>query len=218
MLVLVFVVACGIGARVGRRMGLLALATIPIVASILLVNTFLFPGATDVLFRVGPFAATGAGLTAALEATLRVVSFALSVALFSLTTRTVDLLADLEERGVSRRLTFVIGSAIATIPRMAERAAEITESQRARGLDTEGSPLRRLRGIVPLAGPMVAGALSEVEERTMALEARAFSAPTRRAVLRSIPDSAAQRAIRWSALLVSVALAGATVGGLIHLP
>jgi energy-coupling factor transport system permease protein len=214
----VVVAATGIAAGVGRRMALFALATFPLVASILLVNTFLFPGATDVLLQVGPFAATGTGLTAALQATLRVVAFAVSVALFSLTTPTDDLLDDLERRGLGRRLVFVIGSAVATIPRMGERASEITDSQRARGLDTEGSPARRVRGIVPLAGPMIAGALSEVEERTMALEARAFSAPTRRVVIRVLPDSTSELALRLGALGGSILVAGASLVGIVHLP
>ncbi len=215
---LVVVVICGVVARAGRRMALFALATIPLVASILLVNTFLFPGATDVLFRAGPFTATGTGLTAALQATLRVVAFALSVTLFSLTTATNDLLTELERRGVGKRLVFVIGAAIATIPRMARQAAEITESQRSRGLDTQGSVVRRVRGIVPLAGPMIAGALAEVEERTMALEARAFSSPTRRTLLRSLPDSAWQRGLRWATLLGAIALAAVSLAGVLRLP
>jgi energy-coupling factor transport system permease protein len=210
--------ACALAARVTRRLAVLALATIPIVASILLVNTFLFPGATDRLFSLGPFTATGTGLAAALQATLRVVAFALSVGLFSLTTRTDELLADLERRGLGRRVTFVLGSAIATIPRMAERAGEITESQRARGLDTEGSILRRLRGVLPLAGPMIAGALTEVEERTMALEARAFSAQVARPVLRAFPDSGSERIGRWLAFLGSIALGAASISGLLRLP
>ena len=215
---LVVEVACGLAAGIGRRMAVLALATVPIVASILLINTFLFPGATDTLFQVGPFTATGTGLAAAGQATLRVVAFAMSVALFSLTTRTDDLMADLEHRGVGRRVTFIIGSAIATIPRMAERASEITESQRARGLDTEGSPIRRVRGLVPLAGPLIAGALGEVEERTLALEARAFTAPTSRASLRTLPDTTAERLLRWAAVLGSIALGVASLSGLIRLP
>lgn len=218
VVMIVLEVACGLAAGIGRRMAVLALATVPIVASILLVNTFLFPGATDTIFRLGPFTATGTGLAAAGQATLRVVAFAMSVAIFSLTTRTDDLMADLEHRGIGRRITFIIGSAIATIPRMAERASEITESQRARGLDTEGSPLRRVRGILPLAGPLIAGALGEVEERTMALEARAFTAPTTRATLRTLPDTAAQRGLRWAAVLGSMALGAASLSGLVRLP
>jgi energy-coupling factor transport system permease protein len=194
------------------------LATIPLIASILLVNIFFFPGAHDVIARIGPFAATGSGLTAALQAGLRVVAFALSVAVFSLTTTTDDLLTDLERRGLGRRGVFVIGSAIRTIPRMAERAGEIIESQRARALDTEGSPLRRIRGVLPLAGPMILGALTDVEERTMALEARAFSAPGRRTMLRPLPDSPAQRLVRWVVGLGSIALVGATIAGWLDLP
>jgi energy-coupling factor transport system permease protein len=194
------------------------LATIPLVASILLVNTFLFPGATDTIVRIGPLAPTWTGLTAALQATLRVVAFALSVAVFSLTTPTDDLLSDLERRGLGRRGVFVIGAAISTVPRMIERAAEIVDAQRARGLDTQGGPIRRARGVVPLAGPMIASALSEVEERTMALEARAFSAPGRRSVLRTLPDSGAQRALRWGLAVLAVAVVVGSVTGRIGLP
>ena len=195
--VLVLTAAIALAAGVTRSLRRFLLATIPIVVSILLVNSFLYPGATDVLFRVGPFTSTGTGVTVALQATLRVLAFALSVAVFSLTTATDDFLADLEHRGAGRRITFVVGSAIGMIPAMASRAAEIVDAQRARGLDTEGSIRRRIRGIVPLAGPMVFGALSEVEERTVALEARAFSAPARRTVMRTLPDDGRQRAVRW---------------------
>jgi energy-coupling factor transport system permease protein len=205
-------------ARIGRAMVPFALATLPLVVSILLVNTFFFPGATDTLVTIGPFQATGSGLGAALQASLRVVAFALSVAVFSLTTPTDDLLSDLERRGLGRRAVFTIGAAIGTIPRMAERASEITDSQRARGLDTQGSPWRRVRGIVPLAGPMISSSLSEIEERSMALEARAFSAPVRRTVMRVLPDSPTQRIARWAMLAGTVALVGASLAGLVRLP
>jgi energy-coupling factor transport system permease protein len=216
--VLTLVIAIALAAGVGRRMRPFVLATIPLIASILLINTFLYPGAHDVIGQIGPLEPTWTGLTAALQASLRVVAFAMSVAVFSLTTPTDDLLVDLEHRGLGRRGVFVIGSAIRTIPRMAERASEIVDSQRARGMDTEGSPIRRARGVVPLAGPMVLGALTDVEERTMALEARAFSAPGRRTTLRPIPDSVGERLVRWVATLGAIALVVVDVLGLSPLP
>lgn len=216
--VLALTAAIAMMAGVSGSLRRFVLATIPIVASILLVNSFLYPGATDVLFRVGPFAATGTGVTVALQATLRVVAFALSVAVFSLTTATDDFLADLEGRGTGRRLTFVIGSAIRTIPAMGSRAVEIVEAQRARGLDTEGSIRRRLRGIVPLAGPMVFGSLGEVEERTIALETRGFSAPVRRTVMRVLPDSSTQRVVRWVVGLGSLVAVAVSIAGRFPLP
>ena len=218
LVVLAMVVVTAAVARIGRSMVPFTLAVIPLVASILLINTFLFPGATDVIVRIGPLSPTWSGLEAALQATLRVAAFALSVAVFALTTPTDDLLADLERRGLGRRGIFVIGAAIGMIPRMAERAAEITDSQRARGLDTEGSPRRRVRGVVPLAGPLIISALSEVEERTMALEARAFSAPGRRTTLRVLPDSSNQRIVRWGAGLGAIAAVVASLAGWLSLP
>lgn len=218
ILALVVVGATVARARLGRAFLPFVLATLPLLVSIVLINTFLYPGATDTLFVVGPLRATGSGLTVAGQASLRILAFALSVAVFALTTPTDDLLADLERRGLGRRASFVVGAAIQTIPRLAARAGEVADSQRARGLDTQGSPWRRIRGIVPLAGPMISGALSEVEERTMALEARAFSAPARRATLRPMPDDQAQRVGRWLFGLATVVLIVATITGRLALP
>jgi energy-coupling factor transport system permease protein len=205
-------------ARVGRRVLPFVVATAPLVASILLVNTFLYPGATDPIVRAGPLAPTWTGLTEAVQATLRVVAFALSVAVLALTTETDDLLADLERRGLGRRGVFVIGAAVRMVPRVAERAREITEAQRARGLDTEGRAWNRARGIVPLVGPVISSSLAEVEERTLALEARAFSAPGRRTPLHALPDSSSQRAIRWAVATGTVTAVALTLTGLVHLP
>ena len=68
------------------------------------------------------------------------------------------------------------------------RAGQITAAQRARGLDTEGI-WRRVRGIVPIVGPVILASIAEVEERTMALEARGFTRPGRRTLLWAPPDS-----------------------------
>ena len=80
---------------------------------------------------------------------------------------------------------------------MAERARTIQSAQRARGLDTEGSAGARLRGVLPLAGPAVLGALHDVETRSLALEARAFDRPGRRHLLWAPADTAPQRLARW---------------------
>jgi len=218
ILVLLVVTATAASAGIGRRMVPFALATIPLVASIILINTFLFPGATDTIVSIGPLAPTWTGLTAAAQATLRVLAFALSVAVFSLTTPTDDLLTDLERRGVGRRAVFVIGAAIGMVPRLVERAGEIVDSQRARGLDTEGARWRRVRGVVPLAAPMISSALTEVEERTLALEARAFSAPPRRTTMRPLPDDSQQRALRWGLLVFVVVAVAASVSGALGIP
>ena len=215
LLVLAVVLVTGLSARVGRAFLPFVLATIPLIASILLVNTFLFPGATDVIVRLGPLAPTWTGLAFATQATLRVVAFAMSVALLGLTTRPDHLIGELELRGMGRRAGFVLSATLRTIPRIGARAGEITEAQRSRGLDTEGGIWPRVRGLVPLAAPLVFSALSEVEEQTMALEARGFSAPGRRTVLRPFPDSRRQRLLRRVLLIGGAVVVVVSISGLL---
>ena len=213
LLVLALVVLLAWLARVRRGFVPYLLATLPFVISVLLINTFLYPDATDVMFTIGPVSATASGFTDAVQTALRVVAFALSVALFALTTPTNLLVADLERRGLGRRPAFVLGAAVGLVPRLLRQAREIAEAQRARGLDTESTIWRRARGVVPLAGPLVVGALSDVEDRSMALEARAFSAPGRRTVLRTQPEGAFQRAARWGLVVATAAVVVASVAG-----
>lgn len=206
IVVLLISLALIVWAGVFRRYLPYLAATGLLLISILLINTFLYPGATDTLFVIGPFTATGTGLIAASQAALRVLAFATSVALFALTTRTDELVDDLERRGLGRRAAFILTTAIGTVPRLAERAREIVEAQRSRGLNTEGGYVARARGVLPVAGPLVLSALTEVEHRAMALEARAFAAPGKRTVLRAYPDSLAQRFLRWGLVLLTIVL------------
>ena len=104
-------------------------------------------------------------------------------------------------------MAFVAHASVQTVPAMLERASNIVAAQRARGLDTEGSLVRRIRGLLPVVAPVVLGSIVEVEERTLALEARGFTRPGRRALLWFPADSARQRAARW--LLVSAVPAAA---------
>jgi energy-coupling factor transport system permease protein len=194
-------------AGVARRLlRLTLLLSLPIAISSVLINVFFFPGGQDVILRLGPITATREGLAFAIEVLVRILAISGAIVLFYLTTRPSDLVVDLERRGVSSRIGFVISSTVQVLPGMVERATTITAAQRARGLDTEGSLLRRARGVLPLVAPVVMGALGEVEERTLALEARGFTRPGRRTLLWSPTDRAVERLLRWL-LVLSVPLA-----------
>jgi hypothetical protein len=52
----------------------------------------------------------------------------------------------------------------------------------------------------------------------MALEARAFTAPGRRTILRALPDSGWQRAARWLLLVGSIAAVVVSLAGVVKLP
>ncbi|MDP8904660.1 MAG: energy-coupling factor transporter transmembrane protein EcfT [Chloroflexota bacterium] len=214
MLIGAAVLAPAISARVlPRLLRFMLLFSLPIAISALVVNLFFFPGGQEVLFRLGPVTATAEGLRFAIEILFRIAAISGAITLFYVTTRPSEFVLDLERRGVSPRLAFVANASVQTVPAMAERAAAIVAAQRARGLDTEAGFFGRLRGIVPVAAPVILGSISEVEERSMALEARAFTRPGRRSLLWHPPDSARQRLVRWAVVgafvvLVVVRLAG----------
>jgi energy-coupling factor transport system permease protein len=65
---------------------------------------------------------------------------------------------------------------------------------------------------------MISSALGEVEERTMALEARAFTAPARRTMIRRLPDTTGQRIFRWGLGIAVVVAVAATFSGWLAVP
>jgi energy-coupling factor transport system permease protein len=197
----------------GRLLRTALLLTLPIAVSVLLVNLLFYPAGREILFQVGPIRATAEGLDFALETLARIGAISGAITLFYLTTPPSELVLDLERRGVSPRVAFVALASVQTVPALVERAATITAAQRARGLDTEGSIWRRLRGVLPLAGPVLLGSITEVEERTMALEARGFTRPGRRTLLWWPTDSGRQRLARWLLVLAIPALVVARMVG-----
>jgi len=145
----------------------------------------------------------------------RMFAAAMALVLFGLTTDPRALVADLEHRGLSPRIAFAAAATLQTIPLLVERARVIRDAQRARGLDTEGSLRTRAAAVLPLAGPLVLSALTDVEERSLALEVRGFGRPGRRQLLWAIPDSGVQRALRWGCVAALVAFLVARVTGVL---
>jgi energy-coupling factor transport system permease protein len=215
VLVLPGAVASGIPGRLVRWSIAISL---PISISVALVSIFTRAG-TTVLFQIGPFDATLEGVDFAAQILLRLFVMSMALALFGLTTEPRAFVVDLERRGLSPRLAFAAAATLETIPLMIERAQAIQAAQRARGLDTEGSIPARLRGIVPLVLPVILSSLTEVEERSLALEVRSFGRPGRRDLLWTLPDSGRQRLVRWALVVGLVAVvAGRLLGVLPGLP
>ena len=190
----------------GRLTRLTLLVALPLALSAALVNVLFTPGGADVVAELGTHQGDGRGLRVAAEVVVRVVVMGAAVSLFYLTTRPAELVASLQAHGLSARAAFVVHDAVAIIPRLAERSAEVAAAQRARGLDSEGGLGRRLRGLLAVAAPTVSGAIAEAETRALALESRGFSRPGRRTLLWVPADSAAQRLARWGLLASLVVL------------
>ena len=139
----------------GRLVRASVLLTLPIAISVVLVSVFTRAG-TTVLFTIGPF-----------DATVEGVDFAAAGPRPPLRDLDVDRAVHPDHRPAGLRprprAARRVRRGSRSSPwrpsrpcrRLVERAAVIGESQRARGLDTEGSLLARIRGFLPLIGPVI---------------------------------------------------------------
>lgn len=181
---------------------------LPFAISVFLIQGFLWPGGTPVI-GLGLLSLKREGLAFATASTGRILMVVSSFLWFALTTRPDALMIALAQRGFPSSLAYVIVATIQIVPRFQARAATILDAQRARGLETGGSLFRRLRAILPLVVPLILSSLVDVEERALAVEARAFSRPGRKTSLVEIGEAGWEPALRWAALLAAAAaLAG----------
>jgi energy-coupling factor transport system permease protein len=139
---------------------------------------------------------------------LRVFLILESVILLLLTTRPDLLMGDLERRGLPPRLAYVLLASLNLVPTMLRRAGEILEAQTSRGMPLGQGLSGRARALLPMSGPLLLGAVSEVEERALALEARGFGAENRRTWWSDPPRTAWDPALQLLLVLIILMLGG----------
>jgi energy-coupling factor transport system permease protein len=207
LLVLILAYLAGVARSLLRTVLVLLL---PVTLSLFLIQGILFPPPDATPLPVGPITLTREGPLFAFVISMRLLVLSTTVLLLLRTTHPADLVFALTERGFPRNIGYVLLVSLQIVPDMSARATAILEAQRSRGLETQGG-LRRVRAIIPLVGPLVVGALVDVEERALALESHAFFAPGSKTSLRQLVDTAGQRVARWAMLLAIVALVAGRV-------
>lgn len=74
----------------------------------------------------------------------------------------------------------------------------------------------RARALVPLMGPLILGAFTDVGERAAAMETRGFGATRHPTSLTAVPDSGVQRCLRAAMVLCAVAAVTVNVWGVVR--
>jgi len=187
-----------------------ALLIWPFALSLFLIQGF-FAHGEHVLLQLGPLSLKEEGLWLAAHFTVRLLVWLGAATLMMIVTRPDKLMLALIERGMPRQIAYIILTALQIIPRFQDKAQGILDAQRSRGLETEGSLIHRLRMLVPLVAPLILGSILELDERAIALEARAFSRHGPRTSLTELADSKSQSVLRWVCLLVMLALIAAWI-------
>lgn len=135
-----------------------------------------FSGGEHVLYELWGIRVTTESILTGLNSASLVLAFSGAFILFVKITPVKDLMYALEKKGMSHVASFIVLSSFQSIADLSENAKVIMESQKARGIETDGNLVHRMKAYIPVIGPLVLNAITGTEEKTIAMDARAFSA------------------------------------------
>jgi energy-coupling factor transport system permease protein len=204
VLLLVVLPAAATSGRAGRIAVVFGVLVGPMLLFLLLLHGLFYPEGDTVLLDLGIAAVTAEGMQFALSMGTRIAAFAGLLLTAALSMDVSELLSTLTHRGWNRKLVFVLGSALGLAPLVSERATQITKAQQARGLVVTRNPLSKLRALVMVGRPLIAGLLIDAAERSRTLESRGFAGSARRTSYCADTDTTAQRKARWVMLAAVV--------------
>jgi energy-coupling factor transport system permease protein len=184
------------GRIVGRLLRSLLRIVLPLTISLLIVRGLFWPSGTP-LVALGPLSLKEEGLQFTAIIVARILVVASSFLLLSLSTRPDALMITLAQRGLSGTIAYIMLTSLQIIPHFQAKAQAILAAQQSRGLEISGNLLKRIRALVPLVIPLILGSIVDIEERAMALEARAFSLPGPKTSMLILPDPPAEKVARW---------------------
>ncbi len=150
----------------------------------------------------GPFAISVKSIADAGNFALIVMAMCGVLTLFFALAPISHLMLALERVGVSRKASYVVLASFQAIIDLGANTRTVMDAQKARGIETEGSLLRRAGAFFPVLTPVFLSAMSQTEERALALDARAFNAPTTQTRLVFLP---ATRRADWVVLILAIA-------------
>ncbi len=202
MLLSLFILLSG---KVLKRAVPLIAFSFTILVTIFLIHGLFNQANENVLFSIGPISFYREGLYYALKISFNILNMLLSFAILVLTTKPSDLVDEMEKKGFSPRFCYIINSVFQIIPQMMGMMNTITDAQRSRGMETEGSLRVRAKAFIPLVSPVVTGSLINTRERAIALEVRAFGKKGKKTYLSDRPVHKGDKAMNLvlSAMLLA---------------
>ncbi|MFF4188998.1 energy-coupling factor transporter transmembrane component T family protein [Streptomyces sp. NPDC001691] len=209
-------VPVSIAAGVLRRFSLMLMALwIPVAVAVFLIQGFFFPEAHHVIADFGPLQLKAEGVEFAVQTALHIAVMMGGFFLLLLTTHPGSLMSTMSERGISPSIVYIVAAALQIVPTLNRRATSILHAQQARGQRIKGL-YGRVRALVPLIGPLVLGAFTDVSERAAAMETRGFGATGRPTSLVAMADSTAQRLSRAVMMLCAAGAVTVNVWGVVR--
>jgi cobalt transport protein len=146
----------------------------------------LFIPAGEVWLKFGFISVYKEGVMKAIGLTSKLTAIVSALTMLTLITPVKDFTLALEKKGLNPKAAFILMLTLQTIPEMKKQADVIMDSQKARGIETEGNVFVRAKALIPIFIPLVLSSIANTEERAITLEARGFSVGEKRTILYDI--------------------------------
>jgi energy-coupling factor transport system permease protein len=185
-----------------------ALRTIlPVSIMIIILWPLFYRTGTPVLFSWGPLIITLPSVLAGISSALRINVMAFCAFALLYTTPQGSLVRGLVKLGLPYEYGLSLAIALRYIPTFGGIILMIMDAQKARGLELDkGSFLRKMLKYVYVMAPVVITALRMADQLSLAIESRAFGAPTKRTYVTDLKMRAAD-----AITIVGVAIAFGTL-------
>ena len=149
----------------------------------------LFIPAGEVWLKFGFISVYKEGVMKAISLTSKLTAIVSALTMLTLITPVKDFTLALEKKGLNPKAAFILMLTLQTIPEMKKQADVIMDSQKARGIETEGNVFIRAKALIPIFIPLVLSSIANTEERAITLEARGFSVGEKRTILYDIEET-----------------------------
>lgn len=149
----------------------------------------LFIPAGEVWLKFGFISVYKEGVMKAIGLTSKLTAIVSALTMLTLITPVKDFTLALEKKGLNPKAAFILMLTLQTIPEMKKQADVIMDSQKARGIETEGNIFVRAKALIPIFIPLVLSSIANTEERAITLEARGFSVGEKRTILYDIEET-----------------------------
>ena len=143
----------------------------------------------EIMAKFGFITVYKAGIITAAKLTSKISALVSTVTMLTLVSKAKEFTVALEKKGLNSKAAFILLLSLQMIPEMKKQSDVIMDSQKARGVETEGNVFVRFKALLPVFIPLVLGSIVNTEERVITLEARGFSIGEKRTILNELKET-----------------------------
>ena len=143
----------------------------------------------EIMAKFGFITVYKAGIITAAKLTSKISALVSTVTMLTIVSKAKEFTVALEKKGLNSKAAFILLLSLQMIPEMKKQSDVIMDSQRSRGVETEGNVFVRFKALLPVFIPLVLGSIVNTEERAITLEARGFSIGEKRTILNELKET-----------------------------